>query len=220
MSEVLSTANKTTLEGKSMHLLRTPYIRFHAIIILIAVAFSFPAFAENNAKVGVHVKIENFGKISDSYYRGAQPKGNDYADLAGFGVKAVINLTSDDADQSEPGLVEKVGMKYFQIPMTTHESPSVTKIAQFLKIVLDPGNQPVYVHCVGGKHRTGVMTAVYRMTQNSWTADQAFDEMKKFKFGATFLHPEFKNFVYDFDTKLTKEPSMRTEIATAAVAVP
>jgi hypothetical protein len=63
------------------------------------------------------------------------------------------------------------------------------------------------------------MTAVYRMTQNSWTADQAFDEMKKFKFGASFLHPEFKQFVYDFYTRFSEEPST-LGLATAAVAVP
>ena len=30
-----------------------------------------------------------------------------------------------------------------------------------LQIVNDPAQQPVFVHCVGGKHRTGVMTAAY-----------------------------------------------------------
>jgi len=39
------------------------------------------------------------------------------------------------------------------------------------------------------------MTAVYRMTQDGWTPEQAFKEMKLYKFGADFLHPEFKRFV-------------------------
>lgn len=55
------------------------------------------------------------------------------------------------------------------IPMTTHERPTRAVIEQFLRIVDDPENQPVYVHCVGGRHRTGVMTAVYRMTTDSPT---------------------------------------------------
>jgi hypothetical protein len=42
------------------------------------------------------------------------------------------------------------------------------------------------------------MTAAYRMTHDRWTADQAFTEMKTFKYGADFLHPEFKQFVYAF----------------------
>jgi protein tyrosine phosphatase (PTP) superfamily phosphohydrolase (DUF442 family) len=144
------------------------------------------------------ISIDNFGRISDTYYRGAQPAGDDYTALAKLGIKTVINLTSDDAVAEEPGMVTNAGMKYVAMPMTTRIAPTTEQLATFLKIVNDPASQPVYVHCVGGKHRTGVMTAVYRMTHESWTADQAFNEMKKFKFGATMLHPEFKQFVYGY----------------------
>jgi hypothetical protein len=36
------------------------------------------------------------------------------------------------------------------------------------------------------------------MTNDGWTADQAFREMKQYKFGAAFLHSEFKDYVYGF----------------------
>jgi hypothetical protein len=42
------------------------------------------------------------------------------------------------------------------------------------------------------------MTAVYRMEQDSWNAERAFSEMKRYKFGADFLHSEFKQFVYGY----------------------
>ena len=144
------------------------------------------------------VNIDNFGRISDTFYRGAQPDGRGFAELAKLGVKTIINLTSFDALPDEPAMVAEAGMKYVAIPMTTRVVPTAEQLAQFLNIVNDPASQPVYVHCVGGKHRTGVMSAVYRMTEHAWTPDQAFKEMKKFKFGATFLHPEFKNFVYAY----------------------
>ena len=86
-------------------------------------------------------------------------------------------------------------MRFFRIPMTTSDRPDGNAVAQFLKLVNDPANQPVYVHCVGGRHRTGVMTAAYRMTHDGWNGDKAFAEMKQYKFGADFLHPEFKAFV-------------------------
>jgi len=143
------------------------------------------------------VRIDNFGAINSNYYRGAQPEGQDYAALAGAGVKTVIDLQRD-GDQNEKRLVESAGMKFVKIGMTTHVPPTPQQIEQFLNIVNDPANQPVYVHCAGGKHRTGVMTAVYRMTQDNWTSDQAFREMKNYKFGADFLHSEFKRFVYGF----------------------
>ena len=144
------------------------------------------------------IGIENFGRVSPAFYRGAQPDGSDYVDLAAMGVKTVIDLTSNDARPDEPALAQRAGLKYIHIPMTTNEPPTPDELATFLRIVDDPASQPVFVHCVGGRHRTGVMTAVYRMARHGWTADQAFREMKQYKFGADFLHPEFKKFVYGF----------------------
>ena len=59
----------------------------------------------------------------------------------------------------------------------------------------------VYVHCVGGRDRTGVMTAVYRMTRDGLSGEQAYKEMKQHKYGPDFLHPEFKRFVYKYQPK-------------------
>ena len=48
------------------------------------------------------------------------------------------------------------------------------------------------------------MTAVYRMTHDGWSPDQAFKEMKQYKFGADFLHAEFKQFVYAYQVSASK----------------
>jgi protein-tyrosine phosphatase len=176
--------------------------------LLLTLSLGLPATAQSvstqpRIKVALSsIRIDNFGRVGDTYYRGAQPAGRDYQDLAALGVKTVINLTSDDALAEEQGLVERAGMTYFQIPMTTHEVPTAEQLTQFLKLVNDPVSQPVYVHCVGGRHRTGVMTAAYRITHDGWTADQAFKEMKNYKFGADFLHAEFKQFVYGYPAAL------------------
>jgi protein tyrosine/serine phosphatase len=170
----------------------------HSYVATVAVALAVAVPAAAHPSSSSPVDIDNFGQVSATYYRGAQPSGHDYAALAALGVKTVINLASDDATPDEQALSEQAGMKYVQIPMTTHQAPTAAQQAQFLQIVNDPANQPVYVHCVGGRHRTGVMTALYRITQNGWTGDRAFQEMKQYKFGADFLHPEFKAFVYDY----------------------
>ena len=178
---------------------------------VLAVAFSFPLIGQttptssikhaNVALPSVHIK--NFGQINENYYRGAQPEGQDYNDLASLGVKTVINLIKDEKGE-EVSTVQRMGMKYVHIPMTTGTPPTSAQIKQFLSLVEDPANQPVFVHCVGGKHRTGVMTAVYRMTENGWNSDQAFKEMKQYKFGADFMHPEFKDFVYHYQPDHTR----------------
>jgi len=143
------------------------------------------------------IGIDNFGRINETYYRGAQPDGRDYTDLAALGVKTVIDLQQDGL-ATERQLVESAGMKFFRIPMTTRKAPTGDDLSKFLQLVNDPANQPVYVHCAGGRHRTGVMTAVYRMTHDGWNSEQAFKEMKQYNFGADFLHPEFKQFVYGY----------------------
>jgi protein tyrosine/serine phosphatase len=175
---------------------RIQVIRSAILVLLLSflTAAAVPAETPN-------LNIKNFGCINQNYYRGSQPEGQQYVDLAKMGIRTVINLTSDDANADEKKMVEAAGMKYVQIPMTTHVPPTPAQIAEFMKIANDPESQPVYVHCVGGKHRTGVMTAIYRMN-DGWTADQAFKEMKQYKFGATFLHSEFKKFVYDFYQQL------------------
>jgi protein tyrosine/serine phosphatase len=172
-------------------------VRTHLPTLVVLASLVVPVAAAGTA-AAAKIRIDNFGQVSDTYYRGAQPIGRDYADLASLGIKTVIDLTSDDTDPGERTAAEHAGMRYVRIPMTTHRAPSSVQLEQFLRAVNDPANQPVYVHCVGGRHRTGVMTAAYRMAHDGWSADRAFAEMKQYKFGADFLHSEFKAFVYDY----------------------
>jgi tyrosine-protein phosphatase SIW14 len=194
--------------------------RFAAFLFAGVLAVSIPLVAADPpAAIAAadisSIQIDNFGKVNDTYYRGAQPQTRDYAALAKIGVKTIINLTSDDADPAEKGLVERAGLRYVQIPMTTDKAPTPAQLTEFFGIVTDQASQPVYVHCVGGKHRTGVMTAAYRMNFEGWTADRAFKEMKQYKFGADFLHPAFKSFVY----KYQPEPKIAAAPGTIASTV-
>lgn len=185
-----------------------------ATAIAVAPAMSAMAGEAPTTASRAAITIGNFGQVSPTYFRGEQPKGAEYASLAAFGIKTVIDLQAD-GQSNERGLVEKAGMKFHRIPMTTHVAPTKAQIAEFLKLVNDPENQPVFVHCAGGKHRTGVMTAVYRMTNDGWTADKAFSEMKSYKFGADFLHSEFKRFVYNYRA----EPATPAAVPGGVIAV-
>jgi protein tyrosine/serine phosphatase len=178
--------------------------RTHVIAALLALVLSSPAAAQEpiRAITPDSITIYNFAKVNDRYYRGGQPLGEHYADLAAIGVKTIVNLTNDsDGRSEEQALAEQHGMRYVSIPMTTRKAPTEAQIAQFMSIVDDPNGGAVYVHCVGGRHRTGVMTAVYRMTRDGITGEQAFKEMKQHKYGPDFLHPEFKKFVYQYQPK-------------------
>ena len=59
----------------------------------------------------------------------------------------------------------------------------------FLRVMSDPRNYPVLVHCFGGVHRAGAYTALYRMEFERWTNEQALAEMKAM--GYTTLDDEW-----------------------------
>src|SRR4029453_9814546 len=130
-----------------------------ALAFILAVPLVAPAAAETPKASAVSstaaqpsaVHIDNFGRISDTYFRGAQPRGRDFADLAGLGVKLVIDL-AQEGDVTERANVERGGMGFVRIPITTDVQPSQDVVKAFLKLVTDPANQPVYVHCMGGRH--------------------------------------------------------------------
>src|SRR5215510_443377 len=84
------------------------------------------------------IRIDNFGRISANYYRGAQPRASDYTDLAALGVKTAIDLQADGDNRDEAELVQAAGLNFHRIPMTTHVPPDAEQIATFLKIVNDP----------------------------------------------------------------------------------
>ena len=97
------------------------------------------------------------------------------------------------------------GLKYINIRIDGHGTPTDAQAIEFLKDVDDPANGVVYVHCAGGRHRTGSMIAVYRMTHDGWTADQAFQEMKRYDFEYGMGHGSLRNYVYAFYAHLEEK---------------
>ena len=182
---------------------RLPVLALAATLAILAGAAASGAHDGNKKAAGL--PAENFGKVNDHYYRGGQPDAEGFARLKQLGIKTVIDLRKDSI-ASEPEQVRAQGMRYVNIPMKASRPAAPEQVDAFLKLVNDPANWPVYVHCKGGRHRTGALTAVYRITHDGWTADQAWDEMKKYDFNDSFFGgpPAQKNFVYAFYEQRTK----------------
>jgi protein tyrosine phosphatase (PTP) superfamily phosphohydrolase (DUF442 family) len=214
--ETIVTSLTSKMQGnfRVMHQIGRRLVRFPAAALLGLVVVASGVANAANATLST-IKIDNFGMINEHYYRGAQPSAADYPDLAGLGIKTVIDLTSGGRDD-EKGLVEAAGMKFVRIPLTTTDRPSDAAITQFLALVNDPANQPVYVHCQGGRHRTGTMTAIYRMTQDGWSPARAYEEMKQYRFEGFPGHPVLKSFVLGFTP--TKQDQLK--VAKATVTAP
>lgn len=143
------------------------------------------------------IKIDNFGCINENFYRGAQPDEEDFQALSEMGIKTIIDLRSGGRKTAK-GQAEAVGLKYIRLPMSDTNEPPDELVQEFLKIASDPANQPIFVHCKGGRHRTGLVTAIYRIERDGWTATDAVKEMKQFDFNYGFGHGDLKDYVVDY----------------------
>lgn len=184
-----------------------------AATLICAITLTASAVPDHKRTAGgrVAVDIENFGKVNDHFYRGAQPKGRNYEQLAALGIKTIVDLQEDAKDDARSA-TERAGMRYINLPMREKSYPQADTAARFLKVVNDQANWPVFVHCAGGRHRTGVMTAVFRMSVDGWGIDQAYQEMKQYDFYTSWGHGCYKDYVYDYNRDLQAQ-SQRQRIA-------
>jgi protein tyrosine/serine phosphatase len=141
--------------------------------------------------------VPNFGQVNENYFRGGQPDEAGFARLGKLGIKTVIDL-QESPRGDEPGCVKSAGMRYVCIPLSSSHPATGDQTKQFLTLVNDPANWPVYVHCAGGRHRTGEMTGIFRITHDTWTADQAFAEMQKYGYYSFPNHGSLKGYVYRY----------------------
>ncbi len=149
----------------------------------------------------VIVGVDNFGKVTDFFFRGAQPKGEEYNRLAALGIKTVIDLRNDPKDFAK-SLTEGAGMKYINFPLSDKKYPASDVPTRFLELINNQENWPVYVHCAGGRHRTGAMAAVFRMTMQGWDVIRAYGEMKDYDFYTRWGHGSIKEFVFNYYKEL------------------
>ena len=163
------------------------------------------------------VDIPNFGKVDNHYYRGAQPKGDEYHQLAAIGVKTIVDLRNDAKDDARSEAL-RAGLRYINFPMSDKDYPRPDAAQRFLAIVNNPASWPVYVHCHGGRHRTGAMTAVYRMADDGWDVDRAYQEMKQYDFYTRWGHEALKDYVFDYYRQLQQSRAPQTPAAQAVVS--
>src|SRR6185369_3058062 len=178
-----------------MRFRKSPHVVLATLSLILTV--SGLAFAKGKSPQFPNVKIKNFGQMDERFYRGARPKDEDYKALAELGIKTVIDLTDNSREYEQPA-VEAAGLRYINIPMVDKSYPSMDQVNEFLKVVDDPATGKFYLHCAGGRHRTGVMGAVYRFTHDHWNLDQAMAEMNQYEFNSGMGHGKQKSFVQDY----------------------
>lgn len=130
--------------------------------------------------------LPNLHRVAPGVWRGAQPSAEGMRTLETMGVRTVVNLRGFHSDRDE---LVGTGLSYVHVRFNTW-NPEDEDVVAFLKVVADPARQPVFVHCQHGADRTGMMCALYRMTVQGWTVDEAIAEMTRGGYG---FHPIWRN---------------------------
>ena len=132
--------------------------------------------------------LSNFYEVTTNLYRGAQPTAQGMSELKDMGIRTVLNLRSFHSDNS---LIARGDLNLARLHMEPWHAKD-GDVVQFLKIVSNTNNLPVFVHCQRGADRTGMLCAVYRVAVCGWTKDAAVQEMKE---GGFAFNPAWQNLV-------------------------
>jgi protein-tyrosine phosphatase len=120
--------------------------------------------------------------------------------VAKYQIRTVLNLMEESPDPtlrtsyfdrtavSESELLRSLNVKMVNLTVDLLPEGRAGKdepaaVDAFRKVMDDPANWPVLIHCKAGLHRTGVMVAVYRMEYEGWTRHEALRELKSHGFG-------------------------------------
>jgi len=123
--------------------------------------------------------IQKFEQINEHLYRGAQPAEEGFKALAKMGVRTVLDLRYRSAQSHwEKGVVESLGMRFVGVPMSMH-APTDGEMAHILSLLNASEGWPVFVHCEGGRDRTGTVIACYRIAHDGWDNQKAYNEARQ-----------------------------------------
>lgn len=126
---------------------------------------------------------ENFAPVINKIYRSSFPQPPNFNFLKTLKLKSVLCLIPEEYPKSHEDFFEKEGIQLFQLGMSGNKEPFVKisgdLITEAVKIVINPANQPILIHCNRGKHRTGCLVGVLRRLQR-WSLTIIFDEYRKF----------------------------------------
>jgi protein tyrosine/serine phosphatase len=145
--------------------------------------------------------LPNLFKVHDGLYRGAQPEEAGYAELKAMGIKTVVNLRTFHSDRRE---CKEHGLDNVHIRVQAW-NPEVEDVQAFLEVAADPNRRPVFVHCLHGADRTGMMVALYRIVRQGWSKESAIREMVDGGYGFHKVWKELREFVEETDTDQFKE---------------
>jgi len=77
---------------------------------------------------------------------------------------------------AEAKLAKQLGLQFISREMSSTDSPTDSEVNDILSILEDQSNYPLFIHCKLGEDRTGLIVALYRVLDQKWAAQDAYQE--------------------------------------------
>jgi tyrosine-protein phosphatase SIW14 len=139
--------------------------------------------------------VQNFGQVTSTLYRGAQPTSEGYRELKDLGVEIVVSFRQEKGEnEHERTAVEGQKMRFISIPWNAFRTPTDDQVRQYLEVIRANPGKKIFVHCQQGRDRTGTMVAVYRITAEHWCVESAVREMRAYNYHH-FWFPQLERYV-------------------------
>lgn len=182
--------------------------QFWACLIVMSLAVQATAVSPDTARKLKLTGVPEFMEVTPLLYRGGQPTKDGFRSLAGMGIGIVIDLRG--SSKRERDLVTRLGMQYVAMPWHC-PFPKDKVFARFLLFLRRNPTRKVFIHCRLGDDRTGMMIAAYRMGEQGWTAQQAWQEMKTSGFGPLhhLICPGLAHYEKEFPERYKTKPAFQ-----------
>ncbi|HJQ68719.1 MAG TPA: hypothetical protein VKA70_07095 [Blastocatellia bacterium] len=150
--------------------------------------------------VEVQVALPLFRRLDENYMRGGEPARGGLGVLTKLGVKTILDLRSDyDYSDEMRVAAERLGFSYRRLPLSVWNPPTDKEANDFLRIVSNKTDGPFFVFCSDGIHRTGEMSAIYRIMDDQWDIERALTEMDEVGFSPYYYN--LRNYVWTYARK-------------------
>ena len=110
--------------------------------------------------------LRNFGFVTKDIQRSGQPKPAIlWLHYELFPFKSVINLAwepeKDERQPFEREFCEKRNIDYYNFSWDAHGPKDWSEVDRVIELI-DKCQKPVWIHCIGGKDRTGGLLAIWK----------------------------------------------------------
>jgi len=139
--------------------------------------------------------VPNLHRLTPTLYRSEQPTALGMQNLEKLGIRTVINLRAFNDDLDE---LRGTALRAVHVPVHTWhlETEDIVAVMRELR---QPENGPFLIHCQHGADRTGLMSAMYRMLEQDWSAEDALLELVDGGYGYHSMWRNIKRYVRSAD---------------------